>query len=117
MHQRAPRAFVALLALSLALAGCSRPSPPPADTGQAADTSAQTPAGPLPATCEAYMATLQACVDHVAQRNPSAAVQLRAQMASTRRAWSRMDPARLSGACEQANRFFSTVGRMMGCNA
>lgn len=117
MLHRAPRAFVALFALGLAAAGCSRPSTPPADTGQAADTSARTPAGPLPATCEAYLATVQACVDHVSQRNPGAATQLRAQMAATRRAWSRMDPARLSGACEQANHFFSSVGRMMGCGS
>jgi hypothetical protein len=117
MLQRAPCAVVALLVLSLAAAGCSRPSSPPANTGPSADSSAQAPSGPLPATCEAYLATLQTCVDRVSQRNPGSAARLRAQIASTRRAWSQMDPARLSGACQQANRFFSSVGRMMGCGS
>ena len=113
----APRAIVALLALSLVVAGCSRPSPPPADTGQATDTAAQANAGPLPATCEAYLSTLQACVDRISQHNPASAAQLRNQIASTRAQWSRMDPARLSGACDTANRFFRSMSGMMGCGS
>jgi hypothetical protein len=117
MPQRAPRAFIALLILTLAVAGCSRPSAPPTDTGQPTDTSARAPAGPLPAPCEAYLAALQTCVDRVAQRNPASAAQLRAQIARTRATLSRTDTARMASTCDTANRFFRSMSGMMGCGS
>jgi hypothetical protein len=67
----------ALLATSLmTAAACGAGSPsPPGNTASSTTTAGSTAA--MPAACQAYLNSVQMCLDHVTAQNPSAVAQVR----------------------------------------
>lgn len=113
-------------ALLLALSACQQPASksaeaPSASTPAAGDAatpavaSAATGAG-IPAECQAYLDTMQSCIDHMSTANPAVAAQFRAQMEQTRARWASIqDQATLATGCATATNIIRRSLRSMGC--
>jgi hypothetical protein len=89
-----------------------------APTGDATSTSTTTTAAAsnLPASCQAYLTAVQACVDRLSSSNPAVATQFRQTMETTRQQWSAIsDQAALGQACTTAQNAFTQSSRAMGC--
>ena len=113
-------------ALLLALSACQQPASKSAEAGSATTPAAGDAATPavasaastagIPAECQAYLDTMQSCIDHLSTSNPAVATQFRAQMEQTRARWASIsNQAALGSGCAMATNIIRRSLHSMGC--
>ena len=115
---------VAVIAALLGLVACQQPAGKSAEpaapqaqaAGDAATPAAATVSANIPAECQAYLNTMQTCIEHLSQANPAVAAQFRAQMDQTRARWASMENmATMGPACQTASNVLQRSLHSMGC--
>ena len=102
-----------------AVATADKAVPAATPAAQPAADSALTPAqiADLPAQCQVFLATMQACITNVAVSNPPLAAELSSVRAEALTAFAH-DPASANpAACAAQANAFTPIGRSVGCQA